>query len=231
MKTVLKDSLPKDHCKQTSSQMMAKKALNIMHCENVLDIGCGNGNSADFFKNYSPGIKWVGVDIENSPEVLSRTRTDLEFHSFDGQHLPFDDSSFDLLYSNQVLEHVRHPDILMREMARILRPYGMLVGSTSHLEPYHSYSFWNITPYGFKVIAEDAGFEVTEIRPSIDSLTLILRRMLGRPRFFNRFWSNESPLNILINLNKTSHITNEILNAKKLSYCGQFSFICVKSSN
>lgn len=153
MKNLLKDSLPTDHCKQTDATTMAQKALKFKNPKNVLDVGCGNGDSADFFRRSNPNIKWVGVDIADSPEVRSRTRNDLDFHIFDGIHLPFDDSTFDMIFSKQVFEHVRYPDALMKDMVRVLKPCGIIVGSTSHLEPFHSYSFWNITPYGFKVIA------------------------------------------------------------------------------
>ncbi len=226
---LLGESLPTDHCKQTNGMQMAQAALAKKTCTNVLDVGCGKGNSADLFSKWCPGIKWVGVAIEDSPEVRSRRRRDLEFHSFDGQSLPFADFSFDLVYSSQVLEHVRHPTLLMGDMVRVLKLGGLLVGSTSHLEPYHSYSFWNYTPYGFKTMAEEAGLVVSEIRPSIDAFTLILRRLLGVPQFMNRWWSSESPLNVLINLRKRIRGSDEMANATKLLFCAQFSFLCRKN--
>lgn len=228
---LLGKSLPKDHSRQTDGVMMAIVALNKKLCKNVLDVGCGTGDSYDLFTNWSPGIKWVGVDIENSPEVTSRTRTDLEFHSFDGKSLPFDDSTFDMVFSKQVLEHVRHPSLLMSEMARVLKPGGLFVGSTSQLEPYHSYSLWNYTPYGFKILAEDAGFLVSEIRPSIDAFSLMLRRLIDSQQFkrlANHWWNKESPLNALISFRKKIRGTDETANAAKLLFCGQFSFFCIK---
>lgn len=228
---LLGSCLPKDHSRQTNGKQMAVTALQKKECKNILDVGCGNGNSADLFTQCSPGIKWVGVDIEGSPEVLSRERTDLEFHTFDGQSLPFSDESFDMVFSNQVLEHVRYPETLMREMARVLNSDGFFVGSTSHLEPYHSYSFWNYTPYGFKTMAEEVGLEVLEIRPGIDAFTLILRRLLGTPRFADRWWDKESPFNKLINIRKRVRGADETANAAKLLFCGQFSFLCGKKGS
>lgn len=225
---LLGNSLPNDHCRQTDGVKMAQVALKKKKCRNVLDLGCGNGDSFDLFQKWQPTIKWIGVDIEDSPEVNSRTRTDQEFYSFDGVSLPFDDTCFDMVFSKQVFEHVRHPDFLVKEIARVLRSNGLFVGSTSHLEPYHSYSLWNYTPYGFKTIAEDAGFIVSEIRPSIDAFSLILRRLLGAPRFTNRWWDKESPFNALINLRKKIRGSNSTANAAKLLFCGQFSFLCIK---
>ena len=70
------------------------------------------------------------------------------------------------------------------------RPFA---GSTSQLEAFHSRSIFNWTPYGFTVVAEDAGLEVVELRPVIDGLTLVAWRALGLPRFFHRWWARESP--------------------------------------
>lgn len=175
----------------------------------------------------NPNIKWVGIDIEDSPEVRSRIRNDIEFHSFDGRSLPFPDASFDMLYSNQVIEHVGNPLVLIQEMVHVLKAKGLLVGSTSHLEPYHSYSIWNFTPYGFKKIIEEAGLKVTEIRPGIDAFALILRRLLGAPTLTNYWWL-ASPLNRLIDLRRKIRGSYEAANAAKLLFCGQFYFICVK---
>ena len=194
-----------------------------------MDLGCGDGNTLDYFRRKSQGVRWVGIDIEKSPEVESRTRTDGEFHTFNGIHIPFDDNHFDLIYCNQVFEHVRHPIDLLKEVNRVLRPNGYFVGSTSHLEPYHSYSLWNYTPYGFCLLIEEIGLHVVEIRPSIDSLTLIVRRGLGRSRFFSLWWEKESPLNLVISLyGKVMRKSPVWINTVKLLFCGQFCFLVHK---
>ncbi len=191
----------------------------------VLDLGCGAGGSVDLFRRIAPDARYFGVDIESSPEVSARTRTDGTFLSYDGVHLPFDDGQFDLVFARQVFEHVRHPELLLAEVRRVLRPEGFLVGSTSHLEPYHSYSFWNFTPFGFRTIAEDAGLEVVRLSPGIDGLTLVLRRAAGRRKFFNRFWRSESPLNRYIEFRHRRNGRSETqINLTKLDLCGQFVF-------
>jgi ubiquinone/menaquinone biosynthesis C-methylase UbiE len=69
----------------------------------VMDLGSGTGDSVEQFRNVRPDVRWVGVDIERSPEVASRRRTDAEFVSFDGVRLPFDDGSFGAVYCKQAL--------------------------------------------------------------------------------------------------------------------------------
>jgi SAM-dependent methyltransferase len=219
--------IPVDHCKQVTAEKCAIALMRqLRNSFRVLDLGCGSGGSIDFFKLHAPEAKWVGLDIEDSPEVRSRCRTDGEFHIFDGVHIPFENSSFDLVYCKQVLEHVKSPEILLKEVQRVLRPGGHLVGSTSHLEPYHSYSYQNFTPFGFCALALDANLQILEIRPGIDGLTLTFRRGLGAPGFMNRWFENESPLNRLIAI--IGFLMKRGIawrNQAKLLFCGHFCFL------
>jgi SAM-dependent methyltransferase len=192
----------------------------------VLDLGCGAGDSVDLFRSLDPGVDWVGADVERSPEVAARTRTDAAFVTFDGEALPFEDGHFDLVYCKQVLEHVRRPDQLVAEAARVLRPGGWLAGSTSQLEAFHSLSVFNPTPYGLSLLAEDAGLEVVELRPGIDGFTLVAWRALGMPRFFERWWARESPVNRVIETaGRVARLDARTRNQIKLTLCGQFAFL------
>jgi SAM-dependent methyltransferase len=192
----------------------------------VLDLGCGAGDSVEQFRNVNPSVRWVGADIERSPEVALRRRTDASFVVFDGSSLPFDDGSFDAVYCKQVLEHVRAPAPLLAEVVRVLRPGGLLAGSTSQLEPFHSYSTWNYTPYGLSLLFEEAGLSLVEVRPGIDSLALIVNRGLGMRSWTRRWWSVESPLNRVISgFGRVRRLDARQVNAIKLLLCGQFAFL------
>jgi SAM-dependent methyltransferase len=193
----------------------------------VMDLGCGAGDSVDLFRALEPAVRWVGVDIERSPEVDARTRADADFVIFDGEALPFEDASFDLVYCKQVLEHVRRPEPLLREVTRVLRPEGWFAGSTSHLEAFHSYSTWNYTPYGLMLLVEEAGLELLEVRPVIDAFTLVAWRALGMPRLFYRWWGpRESPFNRAISIaGRLAHFDHRTVNVAKLVLSGQFAFL------
>lgn len=195
----------------------------------LLDFGCGNGRSIDMFAKLSPAAAWTGVDIESSPEVASRVRDDGTFITYDGEILPFADKQFDLVYSYQVLEHVRKPETVLSEIARVLQSEGLFIGQTSQFEPYHSYSLWNFTVYGFKRIMEDAGFVILELRPGIDGFTLMRRTYEDRRPHFNKYFSNESPINQEIELIEESKTIKQ-KNFRKLCFCGQFSWVAALSS-
>ena len=79
----------------------------------VLDVGCGTGVSLDLFRDLAPLPRWMGIDIEGSPEVRARTRADGDFRTFNGTDLPLGNASVDLVYSRQVFEHVRYPELLL----------------------------------------------------------------------------------------------------------------------
>ena len=223
----LHDALPADHCRQVQveTELQARVVAGLRAAE-VLDFGCGDGRSIDLFRKLLPQSKWTGVDIEASPEVASRRRTDGHFVSYDGYELPFADRSFDLVYTKQVLEHVRKPELALREMARVLTPDGLLIGQTSQFEPYHSYSLWNFTVYGFKRIAEDAGLQVAMLRPGIDGFTLMRRTYEGRPAEMSRYFAEESPVNQEIEAQALAQgKAVRVRNHRKLMYCGQFVFV------
>lgn len=224
------DYVPNDHPGQVTAEWMVKRVLDKLPPKPVIvDVGCGAGNSIDFFRNLLPECEWIGVDIAESPEVRQRKRSDAKFLEFDGINIPLPSDSVDLVFSRQVLEHVRYPEALLKDIARILKKDRFLVGSTSQLEPYHSYQYWNFTPYGFKEIAAAAGIPLNEIRPGIDGATLVRRTYEGRPKSYSTYFVTESPLNIDID-NWAAETQRSIKQTimRKLSVCGQFCFICKK---
>jgi SAM-dependent methyltransferase len=225
--------LPRDHSRQiTLEYYFGQEFLDITNKKDykILDLGCGEGTSLRYFKNINNLVEWYGVDIEKSPEVNKRVDQDKRFITFDGINIPFPDEYFDLIYCHQVLEHVRFPAVLIKDVNRVMKKESYFLGSTSHLEPFHSLSYWNFTPFGFGDLMEQNHLNVIEIRPSIDALTLIIARLLGNRWILKVFLKNESPLNFLIKIvsmlfGKTHEFTNYI----KLLFCGQFIFLVKKS--
>jgi ubiquinone/menaquinone biosynthesis C-methylase UbiE len=221
--------IPSDHSRSVLADAYAARYLarpDRPPAPRVLDLGCGAGDSIDLFRSLEPRVDWTGADIESSPEVAQRIRTDAHFVTFDGERLPFGDASFDFVYCKQVLEHVRRPAPLLAEVARLLRPGGWLAGSTSHLEAFHSRSFWNYTPYGLMVLMDEAGLDLAEVRPVIDAFTLVAWRALGTPRAFYRWWARESPpFRAISLLARPAGWDDRTVNTAKLVLSGQFTFL------
>jgi SAM-dependent methyltransferase len=231
---LLGDRIPRDHARQTLADDLAatwyRRAADARGGGlRVVDLGCGAGGSFDAFRGIDAQVDWLGVDIEDSPEVRERRRADAAFATFDGIALPVPDASVDLIFCKQVLEHVHDPGPLLADAARVLRPGGVLVGSTSQLEPFHSLSTFGYTAHGLALLLERAGLQTAELRPGIDGLTLTVRRGLGAPAFFNRFWVHPSPLNRLIDVVARARRADPgWANAAKLVFCGQFAFAAVR---
>lgn len=97
----------------------------------VLEIGLGQG--ADSQQIIEREAIWSGIDLTN--ESVERVRTRLKLFSLPFKHinqgsvtsLPFDDNSFDIVYSHGVLHHVPDIEVAQREIWRVLRPNGILV--------------------------------------------------------------------------------------------------------
>jgi SAM-dependent methyltransferase len=233
---MLFEFLPEDTSRQSHGLREALLALDRVPETNdpvtLLDVGCGTGDSCDQFSARGRKVRWIGVDILDSQEVTSRPSRSLPFCAYDGIRLPLRDNAVDLGYSRQVFEHVRHPELLLSEVHRVLKPDGVFVGSTSHLEPFHSRSYWNYTPYGFCVLLREAGFRSILVRPGIDSLTLIGRRYLSYiklTRLFEPFFTMESPTNVLLEAGlRVLGQPVKRRNALKLLFAGQFCFLAQK---
>ncbi len=227
---LLKEFIPNDNYRQANAiRLIDEICTQKRDIIDVMDLGCGSGDSIDFFRDKIPGAKWAGLDIEKSPGVDSRKRTDGNFYTYDGVHIPFDDKSFDLIYCIQVFEHVRYPEPLLQEIARVLKPTGIFAGSVSQLEPYHTYSMWNYTPYGFSNSLGQAGLKLMEIRPGIDSFTLIGSYALTHCWIPKRWWEKESPVNRVINIaGRLAGKPTWWINAVKLYLCGHFFFLVQK---
>ena len=228
----LRDSIPNDHCRQTDAAAMVVAYVEKHKAPSqIIDLGCGDGRSVEMFLEIVPEARWIGIDIQHSKEVSRRQRLDAHFITYDGINIPIETSSQELIYSNQVLEHVRYPEALLADVRRCLAPTGVFIGQTSHLEPYHSHSFWNFTPYGFKRISEDAGLVVLELRPGIDGIALCERSASIDRRAHNQWFKEESPLNKSIEeKGRIEGVSIRTINARKLMLCGQFSFICMPTA-
>lgn len=228
IREVLDGRIPNDTAAQMDSfGMISANQHRFGESGSLLDLGAGTGQSYETLKAILPQHRYVGLDIEGSPEVLNRSREDLEFLTYDGVTMPCETASFDVVFCKQVLEHVRHPDAVIAEVARVIRQGGIFVGSVSQLEPYHSHSIFNWTSYGIVQVFGDHGLEIAELRPGIDGVSLTLRRLLGREKF-NSFFHFEGLFNHFIDANARGKPARQA-NFQKLLVAGHINFLAVKT--
>jgi 2-polyprenyl-3-methyl-5-hydroxy-6-metoxy-1,4-benzoquinol methylase len=97
-----------------------------------LDAGCGDGRYLAALRDELPP-RIAGVDI--SERILATARAsvpDAELRQANLEALPFSDGEFDLVLCSQVIEHVLDASAAVRELARVLRPGGVLILSTDN---------------------------------------------------------------------------------------------------
>jgi 2-polyprenyl-3-methyl-5-hydroxy-6-metoxy-1,4-benzoquinol methylase len=101
--------------------------------ERLIDLGCGAGELCVYARDLGYEVTAVDVSESNVKNVrslgLAAQVADLN------RPLPFEDNSFDFAILVEVIEHVVNAELLLKEIARILRPGGQLLLST----PNHAY--------------------------------------------------------------------------------------------
>ena len=100
---------------------------------NILDLGCGNGISARLLNQADFDV--IGTDI--SPLFLEEARhwenPRLRYRVCDVMELPFESESFDVICSNELIEHLPDVETALTEMIRVVRKGGRIVLSGPNL--------------------------------------------------------------------------------------------------
>jgi len=95
----------------------------------IFDIGSKNAQGA-YVGKFPKNARVVAVDIEPGPGV------DLVADAHDLHMVP--DNSVDYVTTISVLEHVRNPQQVVREIYRILKPGGLIYVNVPFIFPYHA---------------------------------------------------------------------------------------------
>ena len=91
----------------------------------ILDLACGTGDVA---LSVSEGRRVVGLDLALPMlEIARRRSTSVAWLAGDMTRLPFADASFDVVTTSYGLRNVPDLDAAVREIARVLRPGGLMV--------------------------------------------------------------------------------------------------------
>ncbi len=160
--------------------------------DRALDLGCGTG---DFTAALAEAAaEAVGVEVAEAALERARTRhPELDFRlvPIDGP-LPFEDGSFDLVWTSEVIEHVADTGQWLSEVRRVLAPAGrLLVTTPSHgrlrvalggverfSEPLgdHLHLY---TRRSLRTLLEEFGLREVRVR-AVEGPPLLSRMLLGR---------------------------------------------------
>jgi SAM-dependent methyltransferase len=89
----------------------------------ILDNGCGLGTWLAAFGRYTPHTFGLEVELDRAQKALP---TAAGITQAVGETLPFASHSFDVIFSNEVIEHVGDDAQCVAEMVRVLRPGGRI---------------------------------------------------------------------------------------------------------
>ena len=93
----------------------------------VLDLGCRDGTLTRYF---AEGNRVLGLDVDKNALTEAAARLGIETRWADvSLSVPVEDSAFDCVVAGEVIEHLPYLNLVLEEVARVLAPGGLFVGS------------------------------------------------------------------------------------------------------
>jgi SAM-dependent methyltransferase len=157
---------------------------------NLLDVGCGE---MPYRTCLPPGLSYTGIDVAEADAFAMRGSDAVV--SFDGISIPFGDASFENVLCTEVLEHAAHPQALIAEIERVLKPGGKLLATVpfSARVHYAPYDFNRFTKFELRrmfasfrdVRIEERGNDIAVIA---NKLIVVSLRMVRPSRWSFLHW-------------------------------------------
>jgi SAM-dependent methyltransferase len=150
----------------------------------VLDVGSGRSRRYERLFTNATAYLTLDVDPAGKPDLVGSAEA-----------IPLPDASVDGVLCTQVLEHVPHPWVAVREMYRVLRPGGCLLLTAPQTNELHEEprDFFRYTSHGLKVLLEDAGFRIDRMeqrgRYHATLMQIRIRHLVNTWRPYERPWA------------------------------------------
>ena len=128
----------------------------------LLDVGCGKMPYREFILKNSHVSHYVGLDLETALNYDTEVKPDI---TWNGKVMPFDSYSFDCAFATEVLEHCSEPEVVLKEVFRILKPGGIFFFTVPFLWNLHEvpYDEYRYTPFSLKRHLINSGFTRIEM--------------------------------------------------------------------
>lgn len=127
----------------------------------LLDLGAGQGNRG----TYEPlGYDYLALDVSFNSQQRRPGAADIDLVA-DCHRIPLRSASVEVVMCTAVLEHVYCPALVVREIHRVLKPGGLLIGNCSFLEGEHFDSQYHHTHLGLFRLLTLNGMKVQHIYP------------------------------------------------------------------
>lgn len=132
----------------------------------IVEVGASNINGG--IRDLFPGAdQYLGID------VVAYAGVDLVLSEKEFYCWPLEESVFDLAISTNCLEHCTRPWLTVKEMARVVKPGGLVCNIVPwrihvHKEGMPAMDCYRILSDGMRVMMEDAGLEVLECQEQED---------------------------------------------------------------
>lgn len=111
-----------------------------LDAKKVLDVGCGNGILAEIIKNNNKAEVW-GIELMEEEAVEAKKKLDKVFiGSCEDFIKDLPDGYFDVIYFNDVLEHLVDPYSVLEKMKLKLSEKGIIISSIPNVRFYRTFS-------------------------------------------------------------------------------------------
>ena len=122
----------------------------------VLDAGAGTSPYKSLFAH----ARYESADFEQVNKAYAH-----QTYACDLSAIPVEDSRFDAVIFNQVMEHLPEPRAVLCEFRRTLKPGGRLIYSGPLFYEEHEvpYDFYRYTQFGVRYLFTQAGFEIERL--------------------------------------------------------------------
>jgi SAM-dependent methyltransferase len=161
------------------SERLAAFAKEIMDGSLILDAGAGECRYAPLFKAH----RYVAIDNSVGDATWDYSKLDV---IGDLEQIPMRTDAFDGVISVVVLEHTRRPQLVVDEMARVMRPHGKLFLVVPNQWEVHQSpnDFFRFTNFGLTHLLSVSGLRVLKMEPVGGFFWLMSRRCVNALAFF-----------------------------------------------